>query len=334
MLRRYSVFYPKKSPDALRWGMIGLGNMAEVFASALDDDKDSEIVAVASRSISKATAFASKHGHAKAYGSYDEMLKDSSLQLDVVYIATPPKYHAGHIRQCLEAGQNVLCEKPITTSSNELVPLIALAKEKGLFLMEGMWMKLLPTFQQARKWIIEGNIGQPRLIKADFYKRERIRPELTIFNSAEGGGVLSDYGVYAIAFAEAFLGMPEIILSHSLLSSYKIDSDWQIYLERNEIQAYINLSSDFASSSKAVIVGDDGSIEFNSQFNRTNKVSLYSKDGSLIEEKQYTYCSEGFEYEIAHLRGILKRVEKESDIVTLQDSLNVINICEHLHGKK
>src|SRR5262249_26754002 len=151
--------------------------------------------------------------------------------LDIVYIATPMKLHYDNIKICLQAGKNVLCEKPITSTVEELKELQQLAKAKDCFLMEGMWMKCLPTYQKAVTWINEGRIGAIDLIKADFYKREEIDISRAIFDKEQGGGVLRDYGVYAIAFPTGFVkGMPDELRGASRLSCYGIDSDWSIYM--------------------------------------------------------------------------------------------------------
>ena len=330
-LYQYSLFYPKKSQDAFRWGIIGLGNMAEVFATALDDDKDSIIAAVASRSLDKALTFATRHGHCNAYGSYEEMLNDTTLNLDVVYIATPVKYHAEHIKLCLEAGKNVLCEKPITTNAIELKSLKALAEEKHLFLMEGMWMKCLPTFCKAKEWFESGLIGQLQLIKVDFYKREFIDPKLSIFNAAEGGGVMRDYGVYAISFITSFLGgEPDGIQYEVRKSSLNIDADWQLSAKRNGIKAFVSLSSNYQGLSKAALIGTKGVIEWDAQFNRSNRIVRYDELGKQQEEYSMAYHSEGFEYEIAEVRHCVRAGRKESDIVNMNDSLATIQLIDKL----
>lgn len=327
----YSLFYPKKKDDAVKWAIIGLGNMAEVFASALDTDADSKIVAVASRSIGKAKAFASRHGRGRAYGSYEEMLTDVSLQIDVVYIATPAKYHTDHIKMCLNAGKNVLCEKPISISSGELSSMMQLAEEKGSFLMEGMWMKCLPTFRKASEWVDQGQIGELELIKVDFYKRELINPKLSIFNAAEGGGIMHDYGVYAIAFASAFLGgYPDVIEFHKRNSSFDIDSDWQFFAEREKRKAFVSLSSNFKGFSKAALIGSKGVIEFDAQFNRTNRIVRYDEYGKPQEAFHVNYKNDGFEYEIAEVNHCIREGKIYSEVVSLQKSLETVRIIDCL----
>lgn len=320
-----------KSDNPIRWGVIGLGYMAETFSCAIDGNKDGVVYAVASRSLEKAIAFAACHGKCKAYGSYEEMVGNKDLRLDIVYIATPVKYHYEHIKLCLESGLNVLCEKPITSTLQQLNELIEIAKKNNCFLMEGMWMKCLPTFQKAVEWINQGRIGDIQLVKVDFYKRELIREECTIYNAQNGGGVLRDYGVYAIAFMEYFLdGVPDSISAHKRISSHGIDSDWSITASNHEILSTINISSNFGSLSKAAIIGTKGFIEWESQFNRTNCIAIYDENGKRLDKYIASYKYEGFEYEIDEVQTCIRHNQKESSIATLKGSRNTIEIIDKL----
>ena len=331
MWRHSPLGRTKKSENPVRWGIIGLGYMAETFSCAIDGSKDGVVYAVASRSLDKAKRFASHHGKCKSYGSYAEMVNDKELQLDVVYIATPVKFHYEHIKLCLEVGLNVLCEKPITSTSEQLRELIEIAKRNDCFLMEGMWMKCLPSFRKACSWIKEGRIGDVELIKADLYKREHIREGYSIYSAQDGGGVLHDYGVYAVAFMEHFLGgIPDNMNYTSRISSYGIDSDWQIAATKNGVKAIVNLSSDFGSQSKAAVIGKDGFIEWNSQFNRTNCVKLYRADGKISETFTTHYSYEGFEYEVEEVHKCIRLNARESNLATISGTYNTLKIIDSL----
>lgn len=324
----------KKNPVPIKWGIIGLGNMAEVLSTAIDGNKDAIVHAVASRSLKKANSFAARHGGCKAYGSYYDMLNDPISNLDIIYIATPVFQHYGIIKQCLMAGKNVICEKSITSSALQLKELITLAEENNCFLMEAMWMKCLPTFRKALELIKENKIGNIELIRADFYKREHIRPALSIYNADQGGGVLLDYGVYAISFMTTFLkGVPETMQYSKRISSFGIDSDWNIFAQNNKIKAFINISSNFASQSKAAIIGEKGSIEWDPQFNRTNKITLFDAFGNKVEEFVSKYKYEGFEYQVEEVTRCLKGKERESELVPLHETLDTLTVVDQLTGK-
>lgn len=333
--RRTPLGRTRKSDNPIRWGVIGLGYMAETFSCAIDGNKNGVVYAVASRSLDKAKKFASYHGNCKAYGSYEDMVNDKGLNLDVVYIATPVKYHYEHVKLCLESGLNVLCEKPITSTLEQFKELVAIAKKNDCFFMEGIWMKCLPTFQKACQWVNDGNIGRTELVKVDFYKRENIREGYVIYNAKEGGGVLRDFGIYAIAFMEHFIGgMPESLNGNCRMSSFEIDADWNITAEKNGVNAVVNLSSNFGSLSKAAIIGSDGFIEFESQFNRTNHVTLYDSKGQQVEDYSIPYTYGGFEYEVDEVQKSIRDGKLESRIATLVETHNTMQIIDQLEKYK
>ena len=206
-----------------------------------------------------------------------------------------------------------------------------LAKKHNCFFMEGMWMKCLPTFQKACRWINEGKIGDVELVRVDFYKREHIREGYAIFNANEGGGLLRDFGVYAIAFMEHFLGgYPDELTGKSRISSHGIDADWQITAQKRNVYAFVNLSSNFGSLSKAVVIGTKGFVEWNSQFNRTNTVTLYDANGVQVEIFAANYEYEGFEYEIKEVQKCIREGKKESNIATLAGTRNTMQIINSL----
>lgn len=116
----------------MRWGMISTGAIANDFALALKNTPDAVLHAVASRTQASADTFASKHGFAKGYASYEELVADP--QVEVVYVATPHAFHCDNVLMCLEAGKHVLCEKPMSVNAKQAEKCIQKAKEKKLFL--------------------------------------------------------------------------------------------------------------------------------------------------------------------------------------------------------
>lgn len=132
----------------LKWGILATGNIACVFARDLwvdpstrgvDDIEHLVVAAASSSSIDKAHDFLKEvraPKHAKAYNNYSQLVADPKV--DIVYISSPNSHHFRHVMLCLEAGKNVLCEKPFTINAKQLQKLVEVAKAKGLFLMEGV----------------------------------------------------------------------------------------------------------------------------------------------------------------------------------------------------
>src|ERR1700750_2686162 len=118
------------------WGILAPGRIARTFAADLALVPGARLAAVGSRSPERATAFARELGFASAYGSYEELLADESV--DAVHVASPHALHVPHVTAALESGKHVLCEKPLTLRASDAEALFALAEQRERLLMEAM----------------------------------------------------------------------------------------------------------------------------------------------------------------------------------------------------
>ncbi|ETN44430.1 uncharacterized protein HMPREF1541_10611 [Cyphellophora europaea CBS 101466] len=197
----------------IRWGILATGGIAKTFTRDLlvdpttrdvQDVKHTVTAAASSSSASRAQDFLKEVGapsSAKAYGSYDELVKDSNV--DIIYVATPHSHHYQNVMLCLNAGKNVLCEKAFTVNAAQARKLVDLAKEKGLFLMEAVWTRYFPLSIYVRDLISSGKLGNVTRCFADLAlssdpektfadgKHRMVNPDLA-------GGPLLDLGVYAL----------------------------------------------------------------------------------------------------------------------------------------
>ena len=177
--------------EKFKVGIIGAGYIAEKMAYTLGKMDSAQAYAIASRSLEKAQKFAREHGVSKAYGSYEELAEDPQVQL--IYVATPHSLHFQHVKMCLEKGKPVLCEKSFMLDRKQAEEVVAISREKGVFLAEAIWTRYMPFRKTVKDLIDSGKIGKPMMITAHLgypvADRERIiRPEL-------GGGALLDLGV-------------------------------------------------------------------------------------------------------------------------------------------
>ena len=150
----------------IRWGIIGLGSIANKFATDLASVEDSQLVAVASRSQQKAAKFAFKYNSKKAYDSYEKLVKDS--QVDAVYIATPHCFHKEHALLCLRHKKAVLCEKPFAMNLQDVTEMVEVAKEHNVLLMEALWTFFLPHFNYVIDVVKSEKFGKLKSLEADF----------------------------------------------------------------------------------------------------------------------------------------------------------------------
>lgn len=203
------------SPKTVRWGIIATGLIAETFTKDLlvdpktrdvHDIEHTVVAAASSSSKSRAEEFlrnVSASSSAKAYGSYEELLRDENV--DIVYIATPHSHHYQNALLALEAGKNVLCEKAFTVNAAQAKKLVALAREKNLFLMEAVWTRYFPLSIYVRETIESGKIGHVSRVFAE--NSTANDPEATwpnnqhrMVNPDLAGGALLDLGIYSLTW--------------------------------------------------------------------------------------------------------------------------------------
>jgi predicted dehydrogenase len=190
----------------LKWAMVGTGFMAELILNDFALADNTELYALVSRDPSKAAArLAEFNIQAKALG-YKEALSDD--QIDVIYVATPHSEHFAMAKAALEAGKHVLVEKAFTLDAAEAKELVALAKSKGLFLMEAMWTKFLPLHNAVKKMIETKEIGDLVSIEAHFGFNPPYNNDHRLFKNELGGGTTLDQGVYTTTVNRWWAGSP------------------------------------------------------------------------------------------------------------------------------
>ena len=283
----------------IQWGIVGTGPMAERFARALNASPSSNVRSVCSRTSSKAALFAKRHGAVACYEGINAFADGEAGIVDVAYIATPLEAHYDQAKCCLERGINVLCEKPLCELSAQVGHLYNIAERRGVVLAEAMWSWCLPTYKQALRWISAGRIGQLESIRV-FLCKDEPNPNKSVMN---------DYGTYAVAFVIRFAG-PELSVKRCVRKNYPgtdIDCGWEVQLESVDgVAVELKVDASSSAASDAVIKGSRGSIVFDTQFNRTNVISLFDNGGVVVERCKYDYRSEGYEFQIDDTEALIR----------------------------
>ena len=182
----------------IKWGIIGLGNIAHQFAKDLMLVEEAELTAVASRNLDKAQEFAKNYDCKNAYDSYDAIMNDADV--DILYIATPHNSHAALTIKALKSNKHVLCEKPIALNHDDALQMINASKANQKFFMEAFWTRFNPSFREAFSKIKNGEIGEVKFINADFaFTADKLGGNSNRKTDIElGGGALLDIGVYPL----------------------------------------------------------------------------------------------------------------------------------------
>jgi predicted dehydrogenase len=188
----------------MRWGILGTGRIAGVFAEGVAVSKNGRLVAVGSRTLAPAQAFAMTHGIARAHPSYDALLADP--EVEAVYIATPHPQHVEWVVKAAAAGKHILCEKPMGLNHAEGVRMVQTAREHGVVLMEAFMYRCHPQTAKIVELIRSGVLGTIGLVQATFSFRSDYSPASRLWaNEAAGGGIL-DVGCYSVSMARLIAG--------------------------------------------------------------------------------------------------------------------------------
>ena len=315
--------------NKIRWGIVGLGNIAHSFAKDLQLISDATLYGVASRSKEKAAAFASEYGAPQAFGSYDELF--SCAEIDVIYIATPHTSHAILSIAAMEQGKHVLCEKPMGVNTAEVNQMIGAAEKNGVFLMEALWSRFNPTIRKVKALVDADTIGQLKYLYADFgfYALDRAE-EGRLLNPALAGGSLLDIGIYPIFLAYLMLGKPSRIQATSNFYDTGVEIQTSMIFDYDGAQAVLYSGLVSKSEMKAELSGEEGNIFFQPRWHETQGYSL-EKDGDI---QNFTLPTLGVGYgnEIEEVHACLRNGQTQSALWSLQNSVDLIGILDEIRG--
>lgn len=315
----------------VRWGIIGAGRIAHSFASDMQFVENGELVAVAARNGDSAAEFARQYAIRKSFAGYQALMDCD--EVDAVYIATPHNFHCVQTIEVLNAGKAVLCEKPLVVSAAECAELTALSRDKGVYLMEGMWTWFLPAIQRAKQWVDQGRIGKVRHIKADFGYPIPYSNDRREYDNRLAGGCLLEMGIYPVAIAQYFLGdEPDELSVRSHLAPNGVEDDVVIVADYGEgVMATLATSFRCKLQNWAYIIGEEGYIAI-PDFWRADRCSLYQLD-ECIDSFSDDRKGLGFEYEISAASEDILAGKIQSDLVTPEISMAFQRVMEQVKSQ-
>jgi predicted dehydrogenase len=311
------------------WAILGCGKIAHKFAIDLKLLPNAKLYAAASRSVENAKSFASELGFEKAFGSYEEMVNDP--EVDVVYIASPHSHHFEHALLCLNHRKAVLCEKAFALNSKEVNLMIETSRRQNTFLMEALWTRFQPSFNKVMEIIHSGELGTLKMVRSDFAFNAEYNPEKRLYNVDLGGGSLLDIGIYPVFMSLMALGKPSEI--KTMATFCQTGAEESILMSFNYRGGEIaSLLSSFASysSTQTEFSFENGFVRLNRRFYSPTSIT-YWKSGE--EEKLITFekgIGFGYELEAAHVMDCLDAGKKESDLMPLSLSLDLMEIMDRV----
>lgn len=202
---------------------------------------DTQILAVASRNADSARRYADQHGIPRAYGAYGDLLADPDIQL--VYVALPPSEHAEWSIAALEAGKDVLCEKPFAMDAAEASAMTAAAERTGRRLIEAFHDRYHPLSAETVRIVESGVLGDLVSIHADFSVSNPFDPVSLRHDPEIGGGALMDLGCYPVHWVRTVLkGEPTVVGAIATTNPLGADMSMEAELEFAGISARVTAS--------------------------------------------------------------------------------------------
>jgi predicted dehydrogenase len=319
----------------LRWGFLGAGGIADIIAADFQV-AGLKIQAVGTRSLAGAHAFGDKFDVPNRHEGYDGLVNDP--EVDIVYISTVQPFHAEHALLAIAAGKHVLVEKPFALNAAQAKRVRDAAKAKGVFVMEAMWTRFLPTMDAVFDVINSGRIGEVRFVTADhsqylpesFAKRLWL-PEL-------GGGALLDLGIYPVSFFNRLLGKPKSITAEATLTDQGIDlMTSAIFKYEGGQQASMTSSMEVFGSVGATVAGTLGRIDIDTSFYEQTSFTVYETDltresgvQTVVSRYEAKIEGRGMQYQAIEVERCIHAGLTESPRMGLDETVSIMETMDEI----
>ena len=316
--------------STFNWGILGPGGIARAFATDLKTLAGHSVAAVGSRTLSNAEEFVSTFG-GKAYGSYEELVADESV--DAIYVATPHPAHKENVIAALNAGKPVLCEKPFAVNAQEAQEMVAAAAANKVALMEAMWSRFLPHYAQVREIVASGILGKILTVHADHGQRLADQNIPRLVDPLLAGGALLDLGIYPVSFAHMILGNPTKITASGVLTDRGVDGQTSMIFDYSSgAQAILNTTMLEQTPCRAVVAGVNGRLEIDRVFYSPTSMRVSLFDGTV---KQYpnTYVGHGIREQADEFKQLVLSGKQQSEILNWKDTVDIMKTLDTVRSQ-
>jgi predicted dehydrogenase len=318
----------------IKWGIVGLGNMASVFANAINDAENSELIGIASNSKDKLEIFQKKYKikQENKYTHYKDLI--NSENIDAIYIATLNNTHVDLILECVKKNKKILCEKPIGLDQDQANLALKSIKKNDTAFYEAIAYRSHIQTEKIIELVNMDEIGDILKIEAFFgFKVKRINKRSRLFDKDLGGGAILDVGCYPISFFNLFCKKNEqlkIIKSQGTFSFTGVDdqSEAQLLIGKN-IKAYckVSLKENLVNSCK--IYGTKGTINVPCPWLPAQKTYIEIENKNSYYKKFITSEKSLYAIQIETVSNLfLKKTSNQKNCVNIDESLEIMKILD------
>jgi D-xylose 1-dehydrogenase (NADP+, D-xylono-1,5-lactone-forming) len=254
---------------SLRWGILSTAN---ITSKLLESGHDQQFVAVGSRDLARAEAFAAEKGLARAHGSYEDLLADP--EVDAIYNPLPNSLHVEWSIRALEAGKHVLCEKPMSRHPDDVARAFDVAAREGRALAEAFMWRHHPQLARARELLAAGAIGELRIIRAAFAFNAPDPDDIRLQADLDGGGLM-DVGCYCVSGCRAVTGAEPVRAYAEYVPGGNggVDVAMTATLRfPGDVLAHFDCGLSYLGGDQLEIVGSEGSLFMDDPWHSRNAV--------------------------------------------------------------
>lgn len=309
----------------LNWGVIGTARIAEQTIPSINATRNNRVVAVASRDLTRARQFADSLEVPVAYGSYEELLLDATVQ--AVYIPLTNEEHKPWTIKALQAGKHVLVEKPIALNAEEAQEMVSVAVDKSLVLMESFNYRYHSRIQKVLETIRKDELGRLRFLHCSF-SFQMNNPDDFRLVPAKGGGALYDLGCYCVDFQRLVVGRePQAVQARYYEGGSGVDLQMQVSLDfGNQIYGSFDVAFNAILQNVARILGTDGVMTLEWPFSAKSKnVTTIIEQGDDVQKTNYR-AEDTSQRLIEHFYQVV--MKKEVPIYPLADSVKNMAVID------
>ena len=314
--------------DKINLGTIGSGVIVHAFLDNVKITEGISLAAVYSRSRKTGQALADQYGAGEAYTDLDAFLSDPKV--NTVYIATPNLLHYEQVKKALLAGKHVICEKPFCTKAAQARELVALAKERRLFLVDAVPTAFLPHLEVLKSQLPK--IGRVKLVQAN-YSQYSSRYDLVkkgempnVFHPAFGGGCLMDINFYNVYLNVVLFGKPLDAVYYPNLYNGMADTSGILIMQYDGFVSESVGAKDTWGVNSFQIEGEHGYIYIQDGSNGLAQVRVVTKGDDRIYNEQVN--PDRWYYEVRELTRLMLTEDYESVYARLDITLTVTQIIE------
>ncbi len=315
----------------IKWGIVGLGNMAQKFAHSVKETDNAKLIAISSLNNERLKSFKENFKIDKnfVFDNYNDLI--SCSEVDAVYIATVNNSHVKLIKMCAENKKNILCEKPIALNFQEAKDAADYINKYNVIFYEALAYYSHGQTKNLIGLVNEKKLGKIISINSTFgFKVKRINPKSRIFDKSLGGGSILDIGCYPLSLLNLFFKNNESIKFKNAKGSFAStdvdDSAEANLLIGNKIDAFIKVSFKENLENKVVIKFESGSLIIPSPWLPETKSYIDVNYVNSNYKKFFTSARSLFGNQIQNVSANIENNKKKDDfLVNIEESLKIMN---------